>query len=272
MGKNDKDEVKEWMETHPQEYAQFAAKMNDQGISSILKLGEEAFLSSPTFKQEVEKIVATGQFDTSILFECLSQSDFAANYFKGKDDDRMAMAAWIKYGESPELIIEELDRAMVAQGKRKYRNLLSKLLRLFWDRFFQRRCQQRAEHHVANRQTPIGDSLQSLLASQDEGRVKRIGEWASCRCSGMDIAHLFVALVETGEISAKMPLTQFLDAMKVSYPKNTIVGVRQLQKSVNYLQNLSPNKKQYGKDETEHRFAIESIKTEVISINMISDA
>lgn len=43
MSKNDKDEVREWMETHPQEYAQFAARMNEQGIDGILKLGEEAF-------------------------------------------------------------------------------------------------------------------------------------------------------------------------------------------------------------------------------------
>ena len=47
-----KDEVKAWMEAHPQEYAQFAAKMNEQGIGGILKLGEEAFLSSPAFKKE----------------------------------------------------------------------------------------------------------------------------------------------------------------------------------------------------------------------------
>ena len=58
MSKNDKvtmngsDEVKAWMETHPHEYAQFAAKMNEQGIGGILKLGEEAFMSSPDFKKK----------------------------------------------------------------------------------------------------------------------------------------------------------------------------------------------------------------------------
>lgn len=47
----DKDEVQVWLEAHPQEYAQFAARMNEQGICGILKLGEEAFLSSPVFKK-----------------------------------------------------------------------------------------------------------------------------------------------------------------------------------------------------------------------------
>ncbi len=43
MSKNDKDEVREWMETHPQEYAQFAARMNEQGIDGILKLVHPTF-------------------------------------------------------------------------------------------------------------------------------------------------------------------------------------------------------------------------------------
>ncbi len=34
------DTVKEWMEAHPQEYAQFAARMKTEGIGGILKLGE----------------------------------------------------------------------------------------------------------------------------------------------------------------------------------------------------------------------------------------
>lgn len=83
----------------------------------------------------------------------------------------------------------------------------------------------------------------------------------------LNTAHLYIALVEAGEINAKIPLTKFIDAMRQSFPNHTIVGVRQLQKSVSYLQNLSPNRKQYGKDESEHRFAIDAIKTEVLLIN-----
>lgn len=36
------DTVKEWMEAHPQEYAQFAARMKTEGIGGVLKLGEDA--------------------------------------------------------------------------------------------------------------------------------------------------------------------------------------------------------------------------------------
>lgn len=278
MNKNDKvsmngkNEVKAWMEAHPQEYAKFAANMNEQGIGGILKLGEEAFLFSPVFKKEIEKMVVDGYFDTSTLLEFLYMSDFAANYFKGKEDDRMAMAAWIKYGESPELIVNELNKAMVEQNKRKYRSMISSLLKLFWNKFFQRRYLQYRERGKSNNQIATGNTFLTLLSSQDESMVKRIGEWTSRQCTGMSTAHLYIALVETGEISPKMPLTRFVDAMRASFPNHTIVGVRQLQKSVNYLQNLSPNRKQYGKDEPEHRFAIDAIKAKMLLINTQSNA
>ena len=268
----DKDEVQVWLEAHPQEYAQFAARMNEQGICGILKLGEEAFLSSPVFREEIEKMVAAGHLEASALLEILSMSDFVANYFKGKENDRMAMAAWIKYGESPELIVNELSKALVGQNKRKYRNLISSLLKLFWNKFFQRRCLQYRERGKSNNQIATGNTFLTLLFSQDESMVKRIGEWTSRQCTGMSTAHLYIALIETGEISPKMPLTRFVDAMRASFPNHTIVGVRQLQKSVSYLQNLSPNRKQYGKDEPEHRFAIDDIKAKVLLINTQSNA
>ena len=263
----DKDEVLVWLEAHPQEYAQFAAKMNEQGIGAILKLGEEAFLYSPAFRKEIEKMVVGGHLEPSALLEILSMSDFAADYFKGKENDRMAMAAWIKYGESPELIVNELSKAMVEQNKRKYRNLIHSLLILFWNKFFQRRYLQYRERGKSNNQIAINNTFLTLLSSQDESMVRRIGEWTSRQCTGMSTAHLYIALVETGEISSKMPLTRFVDAMRASFPNHTIVGVRQLQKSVSYLQNLSPNRKQYGKDEPEHRFAIDAIKAKVLLIN-----
>lgn len=262
------DEIKMWMETHPQEYSQFAERMSQQGIGEILKLGEVALSSSPKFKKEVEEMMASDSFDSISLLESLSVSDFAANYFSDKSDDRMAMAAWIKYGESPELILDELDNAVVQQGKQKYRDMLSNLRRLLFGRFFYRKDQPNREFYYQRYQAPSNSPFLALLASHDEDLIKRIGKWGiGGSCSGMSIAHLYIALVEAGEISTRLPLTKFLDAMKESYPQHPTIGVRQLQKSVSYLQNLSPNKKQYGKDELEHRYAIDLIKSEVILVN-----
>ena len=259
------DTVKEWMEAHPQEYAQFAARMKTEGIGGVLKLGEDAFRLSPDFQQEVERMVTTGRFDVSSLLEHQTLSEFAENYLREKNEDHMAMAAWVKYGESaPEQVADELDKAVVAQDKRTYREMLSSLFKLFWGKFFQRVELHRRCREAEGRETFTTESFQHMLASRDENRVKRIGAWLGYGRSGMDIAHLYFALAETAEISSKMAVTEFVAALKATYPQHSIVGPRQVQKSVNYLKNLSPNRKQYGKDEPEHRFAIDIIKTEVL--------
>ena len=89
-------------------------------------MGEDAFRLSLDFQQEVERMVTTGRFDVSSLLEHLTLSDFAENYMREKNEDHMAMAAWVKYGESaPEQVADELDKAVVAQDKRTYREMLS---------------------------------------------------------------------------------------------------------------------------------------------------
>ena len=64
----------------------------------------------------------------------------------------------------------------------------------------------------------------------------------------------------------EMLYDEIQDAVDRKVPFIIPIGVRQLQKSVCYLQSLSPNKKQYGKDELEHRYAIDLIKSEVILV------
>lgn len=249
---------------HSVEYEKFAERLKAQGIGSVMEMGENAFRHSPAFKTEVEKAVKSGNLDILSLLGSLAQSDFAGSYFRERNEENMAMAAWVKYGDMPEMIVGELGKNIVRQGKRKYRDMLFKIHGLFLDRFFQRIHDD--GKYLVPENTGIADSgsFQSLLTSHDGEMVKRIGEWTAYRSGGMNIACLYIALVEAGEISTRLPLTRFLETLRSAFPKHEIVGVRQLQKSVNYLQSLSPNRKQYIKDEPEHRFAIDTIKTEVL--------
>lgn len=249
---------------HSVEYEKFAERLKAQGIGNVMEMGENAFRHSPAFKTEVEKAVKSGNLDILSLLGSLAQSDFAGSYFRERNEENMAMAAWVKYGDMPEMIVGELGKNIVRQGKRKYRDMLFKIHSLFLDRFFQRIHDD--GKYLVPENTGIADSgsFQSLLTSHDGEMVKRIGEWTAYRSGGMNIACLYIALVEAGEISTRLPLTRFWETLRSAFPKHEIVGVRQLQKSVNYLQSLSPNRKQYIKDEPEHRFAIDTIKTEVL--------
>ena len=117
------------------------------------------------------------------------------------------MAAWVKYGESaPEQVADELDKAVVAQDKRTYREMLSSLFKLFWGKFFQRVELHRRCREAEGRETFTAESFQHMLASQDENRVKRIGAWLGYGRSGMDIAHLYFALAETAELMPRLPM------------------------------------------------------------------
>ncbi len=62
--------------------------------------------------------------------------------------------------------------------------------------------------------------------------VERIGSWIKHHGRGIDIARLFVALVEADEIKANLTITRFMAALKISFPEVDIVGTRQVQKDV----------------------------------------
>lgn len=111
------------------------------------------------------------------------------------------------------------------------------------------------------------EDLSALVATHDQDMVNRIGDWLKYNVRGIDLARLYVALIETDEIKANMTVTQFMDALKTSFPEVKIVGTRQVQKDINSLQSLLPHGKRYGKDEPENRFAIDKIKIEVLMKN-----
>ena len=111
------------------------------------------------------------------------------------------------------------------------------------------------------------EDLSALVATHDQDMVNSIGDWLKYNVRGIDVARLYVALIETDEIKANLTVTRFMEALKTSFPEVKIVGTRQVQKDVNTLQSLLPHGKRYGKDEPENRFAIDKIKTEVLMKN-----
>lgn len=108
------------------------------------------------------------------------------------------------------------------------------------------------------------EDLIALIAFHNQDIVNRIGDWLKYNGRGIDVARLYVALVEDDEIRANLTVTRFTSALKLSFPEVNFVGTRQVQKDINFLQNLLPNGKRYGKDMPEHRAVIDMIKTEIL--------
>lgn len=237
---------------------------------------------------ELLKILQESDFAEKILGEQIEGSEWAKY--------RLPFAAWIKYGRSSEMMIDNIEEATESIDNKQYQWQLAKFLKTFLAREVEdkRRSRKDLKEYLDYRKSidngnladwalegideskptakitenaELPHDLLSLLASHDSEIVKRIGKWIETHIRGVDIAHLYVALVESGELAPSTPVMRFVGVLSATFPECKIVGERQVQKSVNTLQDLSPNRKRFIKDEPEHRFAIDSIKTDILRIS-----
>lgn len=297
------EDLEAWMKSHPKEYGEMAMGMGEADLLETFIMGQAAFLVSPEYQKRLEYMVDTDSVNVEDLLELLRQSGFAEKVLTnpGGDEDwekhRLPFAAWLKYGKMPEMVIENIEDAITLNDNRQAKWQLSKSLKDIMKRFVGRKHRSRKElgeyldyrksldndniaewalngieeqeptHTEIPKDKDYRPDLLSLVGSHDEKMIERIGSWIKHHGRGIDIARLFVALVEVDEIKANLTITRFMGALKESFPQCKIVGLRQFQKDIKYLQELLPNGKRYGKDELENRFAIDNIKTEILQKN-----
>ena len=301
-----KEDLKAWIESHPQEYGEVALDMGEADLLETFIMGQAAFMTSPEFQKRLEDMIDTDTVNVGELVEILHQSGFTKKMLTNPNGDedwekyRLPFAAWLKHGRSSEMVIENIEDAIALSDNRQAKWQLSKFLKDVMKRFVgskQRSRKELGEYHDYRKSLASGkiaewalngiddtekdtaspvkptmkedflEDLTSLVASEDKDMIKRIGDWLKYNGRGIDVARLYVALIEADEVKANLTVTRFMEALKVSFPEVNIVGTRQVQKDVNTLQSLLPHGKRYGKDEPENRFAIDKIKTEVLMKN-----
>lgn len=300
---SEKVDLRQWMPEHTQEYGEFARGMGEADLLEAFLLGQAAFIASPEFQKRLEDMIDTDSVNVDELVEILRKSGFTEKILTNPNGDedwekyRLPFAAWLKHGRSSEMVIENIEDAIALSDNRQAKWQLSKFLKDVMKRLVgtkQRSREELGEYLDYRKYLEDGniaewalsgiddveeatlasikptkkekfiEDLSALFASHDKDIINRIGDWLKYNVRGIDVARLYVALVETDEIKANLTVTRFMDALKTSFPKVEIVGIRQVQKDVNTLQSLLPHGKRYGKDEPENRFAIDKIKTEVL--------
>ena len=302
-----KENLNEWMNNHPQEYGEVALEMGGADLLETFIMGQAAFITSPEFQKRLEDMIDTDSVNVGELVEILHKSGFTEKMITNPNGDedwekyRLPFAAWLKYGRSSEMVIENIEDAIALSDNRQAKWQLSKFLKDVMKRLVRTKQRSREEmgeyldyrKHIEDgniaewalngldedveeeTDTPVKsnktkrfiEDLISIVVSNDKDMINRIGDWLKYNVRGIDVARLYVALIETDEVKANLTVTRFMDALKTSFPEVEIVGTRQVQKDVNILQNLLPHGKRYGKDEPENRFAIDKIKTEVLQKN-----
>ena len=301
-----KEDLMTWIESHPKEYGDVALEMGEADLLETFLMGQAAFIASPEFQKRLEDMVDTDRVNVGELVEILHQSGFTEKILTNPNGDedwekyRLPFAAWLKHGRSFEMVIENIEDAIALSDNRQAKWQLSKFLKDVMKRLVgtkQRSGKELGEYLDYRKYLEGGniaewalngiddmekdtassvkptmkedfvEDLTSLVASDDKDMIKRIGDWLKYNVSGIYVARLYVALIETDEIKANLTVTRFMDSLKTSFPEVKIVGTRQVQKDVNTLQSLLPHGKRYGKDEPENRFEIDKIKTEVLQKN-----
>ena len=303
---SNKEDLKAWMESHPKEYGEVAMEMGEADLLETFLMGQAAFIASPEFQKRLVDMVDTDSVNVGELVEILHKSGFTEKVLTNPNGDedwekyRLPFAAWLKHGRSSEIVIENIEDAIALSGNRQAKWQLSKFLKDVMKRLVEskrrsrkdlgeylnyRKCLESGniaewalsgiedveEANLSSvkptKKEKFIEDLSALVASHNKDMINRIGDWLKYNVRGIDLARLYVALVEADEIKANLTVTRFMNALKISFPEIKIVGTRQVQKDVNTLQNLLPHGKRYSKDEPENRFAIDKIKTEVLQKN-----
>lgn len=296
----EKVDLRKWMQEHLRKYGEFARDMGEADLLSVFLMGQAAFLASPEFQKRLVEMIDLDELDVEELVRILNESIFAETIFTnpGNDEDwekcRLPFAAWLKHGRSTEMLMENIEEAISLTENQQGKWQLANFLRDFIKKEFEneRRSPDDVKEYIDYRKAiendniaewalarfktetkpkkpkpaiePISSDLLCVIASNDDDLVNRIGKWISDHLKGIDMARLFIALIEVNEIEPSTKVTEFMKAMKLSFPEAKFVGTRQVQKDINYLQNLLPNGKRYGKDMPEHRAVIDMIKSEVL--------
>ena len=301
-----KEDLKAWMGSHPQEYGEVALEMGEVDLLETFLMGQAAFITSPEFQKRLEDMMDTDSVNVDELVEILHQSGFTEKILTNPNGDedwekyRLPFAAWQKHGISSEMVIENIEDAIALSDNRQAKWQLSKFLKDVMKHLIGTKQRSREElgefldyrKYLASgniaewalngideteeeivlpikstKKEKFVEDLSALVATHDQDMVNRIGDWLKFNVRGIDVARLYVALIETDEIKANLAVTRFMDALKTSFPEVKIVGTRQVQKDINTLESLLPHGKRYGKDEPENRFAIDKIKTKVLMKN-----
>ena len=105
--------IKEWLDSHPDEYADFVEEMNDKNFKGFFNIFNTAVRLVPKYKEAARKRIGDDRnLDFEELENVLLQSDLAekiVNEFHTPNKRSIvpAMLAWLYYGRSYECMVEQ---------------------------------------------------------------------------------------------------------------------------------------------------------------------
>ncbi|MDE7346815.1 MAG: hypothetical protein K2N48_08785 [Muribaculaceae bacterium] len=82
-----KEDLKAWMDRHPQEYGEVAMEMGDADLLETFLMGQAAFIASPEFQKRLEDMIDTDSVNVGELIEILHKSGFTEKILTNPNGD-----------------------------------------------------------------------------------------------------------------------------------------------------------------------------------------
>jgi hypothetical protein len=293
---NFKQKLKDWMDSHPEEYDCFEAEMNRKDNAGYQKILSMAFTIVPQYKKIIKKKSNQGAFndisDIEAMFEENNLAEFLINEMENipKKSIAPAMLSWLYFGRSFERMVERGEEIRKNKEIGYFEKMLiASTVKLIISKSISLglRTKEDWEEHSRMMQVVDGDELmdwaignlpnekkkagrkskeqtlpEMLSATpteKPEDLIERIGKFLSSKNSKRDISCLKIALEELTYIYP-CEVRVFRNALDKQFGENIhIISERGIQDAYKELNDFIGGKQ--VKDIKENRDYIQEIKT-----------
>lgn len=272
-----KQDVKEWLDSHPGEYDRFVAEANNKsaiGLQKVFKLGWKL---TPQMMHKYQNECHGDLANESRLQSYSADADAArllVEEFHNLQSDSIApaMLAWLYYGKCYETMVNQLETETHNPANNFFEKKIAALMikvvinssirnkmrtKEDWQNFYQERkaiedgCVVEAtidrlsvDDKPTEEKSPVGEqkpcTLKDYLHGNQEKILERIKLRVSTQHTGTDLARLYFALQEEGFLTG-CDATTFHRLLASELPNCDLKTVRNLQVSIKKL-NDSTNK------------------------------
>lgn len=282
---NFKQRIKDWMDSHPEEYDCFEEEMNRKDNAGYQKILTLAFTLVPKYQKIIRKKVNQGNYDAisdiEAVFSEINLAESIVGEFEKTSNDSIvpAMLSWLYFGRSFERMVERgeeirkspssgyVDKLLVAST---IKVLISKSITLGL------RTKADWEEHKKLMQLAEGNDVLNWAIEETPSEKKKVGrkpdiqtlpqellpqieEFLQNKRTQYDIACLKIALEEMALISAD-GIKAFRNSLDAQFGETiSIISARGIQKS---YKDLTEFLEEWGcvKNLPENRAYIDEIK------------
>ena len=203
--------IREWLDSHPDEYVTFVEEMNDKEFKGFVKVFKVATTLVPKYKEATRRRIGDDKIsDFEELENVLLDSDLAkkiVNEFHHSKRRSIipAMLAWLYYGRSYECMVEQGEELAKRKGiTRLYKWLVSYMVRFIIKKSISSGMRTKEDWVAFKKQQKAIEGLHAA-GVVDPAKVTRVALENAASIAGMFLTTECV-IVEKKEDKPEMPM------------------------------------------------------------------